>query len=121
MKYLKVNFNSKFGIENILQPTIWNDSLHQYSSDNSVRIVNCATSKLVVTSTMFQHRNIHKYTWISPDGKIHNHMDRILIERRWHSSILDVRSGREVDCDIDHIFRIHVWQYNQSISIFITV
>ena len=51
---------------------------------------------------MFQHRNINKYTWISPDGKNHNQIDHTLIHRRWHSSILEVRSFREVDCDTDH-------------------
>jgi len=39
------------------------------------------------------------YTWSSPDGKTHNHFDHILIDRRWHSSILDVRSFREGNCD----------------------
>jgi len=58
-------------------------SLHQDSNDNGVRIVNFATSKnLVVKSTMFPHQNIHKYTWTSPDGKTHNQIDHILIDRK---------------------------------------
>ena len=28
---------------------------------------------------MIPHQNIHKYTWTSPDGKIHNHIDHILL------------------------------------------
>jgi len=91
------------GRENIFKPIIGNESLHQYSNDNGVRIVKFATTKnLVVKSMMFPHRNIHKYTWTSPDGKTQNQIDHILIDRRWHSSILDVRSFRGADCDTDH-------------------
>jgi len=91
MKILLGDFNAKVGRKNIFKPTIGNDSLHQNSNDNEVRIVNFATSNnLVVKSMMFPHGNIHKYTWTSPDGRTNNQTDNILIERRWHSSILDV-------------------------------
>jgi len=51
---------------------------------------------------MCPHRNIYEYTWTSPDGKTHNQIDQILIERRRHSSVLNVRSFRGADCDTDH-------------------
>ncbi|PNF40100.1 hypothetical protein B7P43_G10719 [Cryptotermes secundus] len=75
-------------------------TLHEISNDNGVRIVNFATSKnLTVKSTMFPHRNTHKFTWTSPDG---NQIDHIFIDRRRHSSLLDVRSFRAADCVTDH-------------------
>ena len=62
-KILLGDFNAKLGRQDILKSTIWNESLHQNSNDNGVRIVNLATSKsLVVKCTLFPHRNIHKYT-----------------------------------------------------------
>jgi hypothetical protein len=83
MKILLGDPNAKVGRENIFKPTIRNESLHQGSNDNGVRIVNFATSKnLVVKRTMFQHRNIRKYTWTSHDGQTHNQIDHILIEKR---------------------------------------
>jgi hypothetical protein len=69
--------------ENIFKLTIGNESVHQDSSDNGIRIVNFATSKnLVFKLKMFQHPNIYKYTWTSSDGKTHNQIDHILVERR---------------------------------------
>jgi len=103
IKILLRDFNAKVGEENIFKPTTGNECLHQDSNDNGVRILNFAPSKnVVVMSTMFPHRNFHKYTWTSPDGQTHNQTDYVLIDRRWHSKILDVRSFRGADCDTDH-------------------
>jgi hypothetical protein len=102
-KIMLGDLNAKVDIEDIFKPTTENESLHEISTDNAVRVVNFATSKnLIVRSTMFPHRNIHKHTWTYPDGNTHNQIDHIMIERRRHSSVLDVRSFRASDCDTDH-------------------
>jgi hypothetical protein len=76
------------------QPTIGSES-----NDNAVRIVNFGTStNVVVNSTMFPHRNIRKCTWTLAGRKTHNQIYHILIDRRWHSSILDVGYVRGADC-----------------------
>jgi hypothetical protein len=68
MKILLGDFNAKVGREDIFKPTIGNESSHKISNDNGVRVTKFTTSKtLVVKSTMFPHRSIHKYTWTSPD------------------------------------------------------
>jgi hypothetical protein len=87
-------FNAKVGKENILKLTTGNESLHEISNDNSVRVVNFATYKnLAVKSTMFSHHNIHIFTWMSPAEKTHNQINFILIDKQWHSVVLDVGSG----------------------------
>jgi hypothetical protein len=57
---------------------------------------------MIFKSTIFPHRNIHKYIWASSDGKIHNQIDYILVDGRRRSSIFDVQCFRRSDCDIDH-------------------
>jgi len=46
MKILLGEFNAKVGRESIFKPTIGQESLHQDSNDNGVRLVNFATSKI---------------------------------------------------------------------------
>jgi len=48
MKILLGDFNTKVGGETIFRPTIGNESLHQHSNDNDVRIVTFDTSKNIV-------------------------------------------------------------------------
>jgi len=55
---------------------------------------------------MFQHRNIHKQTWTSPDGKTHKQIDHILTDRRWFSSIIGVETYRGADCDTEHYLTV---------------
>ena len=54
------------------------------------------------TTRMCTHPNIHKHTWTSSDVKTHNQTDHILIDRRLHSSIVDVWFFRGAECDADH-------------------
>jgi hypothetical protein len=103
MNILIGDFNAKVGRENIFRPTIGNESLHEISNDNGIRKVKFATSKnLTVKSTVFKHRNIHKYNWTSTDGNTHNQIGHNLVDRRRHCSVLDVLSYRAADCDTDH-------------------
>ncbi|PSN37502.1 hypothetical protein C0J52_26535 [Blattella germanica] len=103
MKIFLGDFNAKVGREDIFRPTIGKFSLHEDSNDNGDRLVTFATSKnLTVKSTTFQHKDIHKHTWTSPDGQTRNLIDHVLVDKRWHSSIIDIRSVRGLDCNSDH-------------------
>ena len=61
MKIMLGKFNAKLGHEDIFRPIIDKYNEHNESNENGVRLISFATSKnLVVKSTMFQHKDIHK-------------------------------------------------------------
>jgi exonuclease III len=81
MKILLGDLNAKVGREDIFKLIICDESLHEISNDNGIRVVNFANSKnLIAKSTTFPHRDIHKRTWTSPDGVTHNERAHVLID-----------------------------------------
>jgi hypothetical protein len=63
MEVLLGDFNDKVGREDIFKLTIGNESLHKISNENGVTVVSFPIPKnIIVKSTMFAHRSIHKYT-----------------------------------------------------------
>ena len=52
---------------------------------------------LKIGNTFFQHKDIHKKTWLSPDNNTWNEIDYICINNRWGSSLSDVRVFRGAD------------------------
>jgi hypothetical protein len=107
-----LDFNAKVGREDIFKLATGNESSHEISNDNGIRLLNFATSKnLRVRCMMFPHRKIHKYTWTSPDWKTHNQIDHILVDRRRNSNVLDVRSVRAADVILTTIWW---WQVETS-------
>ena len=104
IKLVLVDFNAKIGQEQMFIGTIDKYSMHRETSDNGLRLIDFATSKgLIISSTCFMHKDIHKPTWISPDGETRNQIDHILIEKRHATCILDVRSMRGTSCGSDHL------------------
>jgi hypothetical protein len=86
IKILLGDFNAKVGREDIFKPIIGNERLHEASNDNGVRVVHFATSKnLIVKSTIFPHRDIHKHILNCPDCVTHNQIDHVLRDKRRHS------------------------------------
>jgi hypothetical protein len=87
----------------MLKLTNGNESLHHFSNDNGVRVVNVDTSKsIVVKSTTFPYRNIHKLTFAHLMERCGTRVSIFLLDRRRHSSTPDARSFRPADCDTDH-------------------
>ena len=100
-KYVIGDFNAKIGKESIYKGIIGMHSLHRQSTDNGCRLINFAASRnLVISSTCFPHKNIHKGTWRCND--VVNQIDHILIDSRHASNVMDVRSYRGANIDSDH-------------------
>ena len=57
---------------------------------------------LIVGNTFFKHHPRRLWTWRSPGNLIKNEIDYILIQRRWRSSLLNVRTRPGADCGSDH-------------------
>jgi hypothetical protein len=62
MKILLEEFNAKVGRENIFKSTVGNESLRQDSNGNGVRIVNFATSNILLLRARCSHTETFKST-----------------------------------------------------------
>jgi hypothetical protein len=77
--------------------------MHESTNNNGKVMVNFAIkNEMSIASTIYQHKNIHKGTRVSPDGQTINQIDHVLINRKERSVIQDVRSLRRPDCESDH-------------------
>ena len=72
-------------------------------NENGERFLDfCTENNMIIGGTLFKHKDIHKFTWTSPNGLIMNQIDHIAINRRWRTSLVDVRVVRGADVDSDH-------------------
>ena len=104
VKILLGDFNARIGRDNSSwSGIIGAESLHETSNDNGLRLLDfCAMYQMTVGGTLFQHKDIHKGTWRSPDGRTVNQIDHVCISTKWSHSLLDVRSYRGADIGSDH-------------------
>ena len=88
-------------------PIIGKYNLRILSNDNGIRLTNFACSKnIVVASILFNHKDIYKLMWRSPNGQTFNQIDRLLIDARSLSNVMDVRTFRRANIDSDHYLLI---------------
>jgi hypothetical protein len=69
--------------------------------NNGLRATDVAMCSNITSSTYFPHKNIHKRTCRSPDGKTFNQIHHVPIDKS-ATSIMDVRTYRGASRDSDH-------------------
>jgi len=103
IRILMGDLNAKVGTDNTNREHIMGKNGIGTRNDNGERFVElCTEENLVIGGTLFDHKNIYKVTWYSPDGITRNQIDHITISRKWRRSLLDVRVYRSADVYTDH-------------------
>lgn len=107
IKFVMGDMNAKVGREEAYKEVTGGKSKHISSNDNGKRTIEFAfENNMKIVSTTFDHKNIHKETWISPSGRTRNQIDHVLVERKHAKNVTDVRSYRGADADSDHMLVI---------------
>lgn len=97
------DMNSKIGREERFKHITGGKSLHPETNENGKMVIDFAEqNNMVIRSTGFDHKDIHKVTWTSPDHRTRNQIDHVLVEKIHKGAIRDVRSFRGADADSDH-------------------
>ena len=97
------DLNAKVGSDNTGREHVMGKHGIGTINDNGERLADfCEENNLLIGGTLFQHKHIHKTTWTSPDGTTKNQIDHVIINRRWRSSLQDVRAYRGADVASDH-------------------
>jgi exonuclease III len=64
-------------------------------NENGQRLVDfCAANNLIISNTFFQHKAVHQRTWMHPGNKKWHMLDYTLVNRKFRSSVEDVRVHR---------------------------
>ena len=66
----------------------------------------CEMNGLVITGTIFPHKEIYKATWTSPNGRIKNQIDHTMIAKEYRSSVMDTVVRRGADVGSDHYLKL---------------
>jgi endonuclease/exonuclease/phosphatase family metal-dependent hydrolase len=97
------DLNARVGAENKNHEKVMGRQAVGKMNNNGERFVTlCEENKMVVGGSIFQHKNIHKLTWKSPDGKTESQIDHIAINAKWRRTLKDVRVKRQADVGSDH-------------------
>ena len=97
------DMNAKVGEDNTGLEYVMGQPGKGIRNNNGDRLVDfCMHNSLVIGGTVFKHKEIHTLTWTSPNGRVKNQIDHIMINRKWRTSLHDVKVRRGPDVNSDH-------------------
>jgi hypothetical protein len=86
------DFNAKIGKEPANQSFVGQHTIHEETSENGLILRQYAeANELIISSTCFEHKEIHKGTWNDPAGRKVNQIDHVLIKKRRATNVEDVK------------------------------
>lgn len=94
-----------FGRQNIFRQKIGTHSLHDTCSDNNLKIIHFSTNNTPYTTKPYN-------TWVSPVDLTKSQINHVLIDKRKHTSIKNVRSCRGADCYFDYYLVVAIFLKN---------
>ncbi|GFR71873.1 craniofacial development protein 2-like [Elysia marginata] len=74
----------------------------------------CQTNNLTIANTLFEQPKRRRYTWISPDHKIRNQIDYIMVDKGQVSAVLRSKTLPGAYCDTDHMLVITILRLKQT-------
>ncbi|CAC5378109.1 unnamed protein product [Mytilus coruscus] len=96
-------FNAKIGMKNEGHENIMGrHGIGRRNEKGKSLLDNCHSNNLVITGTIFHQKAKHTVTWILPNKKTENQIDRILVKKQHRISMLDTRAMRGADIGCNH-------------------
>jgi len=78
-------------------------TLHDITNRNGEWVCEYAiANNMKIISTYYQHKRIHKGTWISPFGNTLNQIHHVIIDANKKGVVEDVRTMRGLNCVSNH-------------------
>ena len=97
--------NAKIGSDNTDREKAMGSQGCGTINNNGEILVNfCLNNNCVIGGTIFQHKDIHKLTWKSPDGKIVNQIDQERLQLEYSIKDKEIKkSARHKRAHVDNI------------------
>lgn len=97
------DFTAKIGKDNTGRERIMGrEGLGTMNKNSEMFADFCVFNDLVIGGSVFQHKDIHKGTWVSPNHRTVNEIDHITMDKEFRRSLQDPRVRRRADVASDH-------------------